>query len=94
MYPLGGHPEWERSTEALARLVIEATGRDASLLKLEARDDFTTKKKKVDSSLAVKELGHDPRTPPEVGIPRTVDWLKNEYEFPNQEPHVRARARV
>lgn len=95
VYHLGGRPDWERTIEQISNLVLKATGRDDRLVKYEGRDDFTTKEKKIDSSRAEKELGHDPKVAPEEGIPRTVEWFKKEYGLLAPEPNARpARARV
>jgi len=42
-------------------------------------EPFTTRVKKIDSSKAAKDLGHDPKISPEQGIPKTIEWMKSIY---------------
>lgn len=42
-------------------------------------EPFTTKHKKLDSSKAIRDLGHNPSTPLEEGITETVCWMGKIY---------------
>lgn len=80
-YNVGGRPEWERTIKEYSDLVLEAVGRDDSIVIYEESEPFTTKVKRMDFSKAVRDLDHDPRVPPEEGIKRTVEWMKGYYRI-------------
>ena len=79
VYNVGGRPEWERTIKEYSDLVLDAVGRDDSLVTYEESEPFTTKVKRMDFSKAVRDLGHDPKVPPEEGIKRTVEWMRGYY---------------
>ncbi len=79
VYNVAGRPEWERDIKEYSDLILEATGKDDSLVTYREAEPFTTKVKKIDCSRAIRDLGHDPRVPPEEGIRRTVQWMKDYY---------------
>ena len=79
VYNVGGRPEWERSIEEYSDLVLEAVGRNDSIVTYSESEPHTTKVKRMDFSKAIRDLGHDPRVPPEEGIRRTVEWMKVYY---------------
>lgn len=79
VYNVAGRPEWERDIKDYSDLILAATGRDDSLVTYEEAEPFTTKVKTIDCSRAIRDLGHDPRVPPEEGIRRTVAWMKEYY---------------
>jgi len=79
VYNVAGRPEWERDIKDYSDLILAATGRDDSLVTYEEAEPFTTKVKTIDCSRAIRDLGHDPRVPPEEGIKRTVAWMKEYY---------------
>jgi len=79
VYNVGGRPEWERDIKAYSDLILKATDRDDSLVSCEDAEPFTTETKHVDCSKAIRDLRHDPRIAPEVGIKRTVEWMRTEY---------------
>ena len=60
-------------------LVLKYVGRDDSIVTYKEAEPFTTKVKKIDCSKAIRDLGHDPKIPPEEGIRRTVEWMKSVY---------------
>ncbi|MCD6213360.1 MAG: NAD-dependent epimerase/dehydratase family protein [Candidatus Desulfofervidus sp.] len=60
-------------------LVLKYVGRDDSIVTYKEAEPFTTKVKKIDCSKAIRDLGHDPKIPPEEGIQRTVEWMKSVY---------------
>ena len=51
-------------------LVLKYVGRDDSIVTYKEAEPFTTKVKKIDCSKAIRDLGHDPKIPPEEGIRR------------------------
>lgn len=81
VYNVAGRPEWERDIREYSDLILAATGRDDSLVTYEEAEPFTTKVKTIDCSRAIRDLGHDPKVPPEEGIRRTVAWMKEYYRL-------------
>jgi dTDP-glucose 4,6-dehydratase len=79
VYNVGGWKEWERSIKQYSDLILEAVGKNDSLVTYKESEPHTTKIKTMDFSKAVKILKHDPQVPPEEGIRRTVDWMKGYY---------------
>jgi dTDP-glucose 4,6-dehydratase len=79
VYNVGGRSEWERDIKAFSDLILKTVGRNDSIVAYKEAEPFTTKTKPVDCSKAIRDLKHDPKVPPEEGIRRTVDWMKNEY---------------
>jgi len=78
-YNVGGRPEWERSIKEYSDLILEVVGRNDSLVTYKESEPHTTRIKTVDSSKAIRDLNHCPRVPPEEGIRRTVDWMREYY---------------
>jgi len=81
VYNVGGRSEWEMDIKEYSDLIIKATGAEESIVTYKEAEPFTTKMKKVDFSKAIKDLKHDPRIPPEEGIKKTVQWMKNYYRI-------------
>ncbi len=79
VYNVAGRPEWERDIKEYSDLILQAVGRDDSIVSYREAEPFTTKTKRVDCSKAIRDLGHDPRVAPEEGIRRTVEWMKQYY---------------
>ena len=79
VYNVGGRPEWEKEIKEYSDSVLNAVGRDDSLVTYKEAEPFTTKIKTMDFSKAVRDLGHDPKVTPEEGIKRTVEWMKSIY---------------
>jgi dTDP-glucose 4,6-dehydratase len=81
VYNVAGKPEWEREIKEYSDLILEAVGRDDSIVTYKEAEPFTTKIKTIDCSKAVKDLNHDPKVSPEEGIRRTVEWMKWHYRI-------------
>src|ERR1035437_2877086 len=79
VYNVAGRPEWEKDIKEYSDLVLKFVGVDDSLVTYEDTESFTTKVKTIDCSKASKDLNHNPKVSPEVGIRRTVDWMKKHY---------------
>jgi len=79
VYNVGGRIEWEKDIREYSDLILAVCGKDDSLVTYKDVEPHTTKVKKMDFSKAVKDLNHDPKVPPEEGIKRTVEWMKNHY---------------
>ena len=80
VYNVGGKPEWEMDIKEYSDLILNATGRDDSLVHYEEAEPFTTKVKHMDFSKAVRDLKHNPIVTPEEGIRKTVAWMKRFYQ--------------
>jgi len=65
--------------ETLADLIWSYTGAPRDLIQYRNSEKLTTKIKKVDISLSVKELGHKQTVSLEEGIKLTIDWMKKYY---------------
>ena len=81
VYNVAGKQEWERNIEDYSNIILESVERNDSLVTYKDTEGFTTKIKTVDCSKAIKDLKHDPITPPEEGIRRTVKWMKQYYRI-------------
>ena len=76
VYNVGGRPEWEMDIKSYSDLVLEAVGRDKSLVTYKDAEPFTTRVKHIDCTKAVRDLKHDPKIGPHEGIKRTVEWMR------------------
>lgn len=79
VYNVGGRPEWNHTIKELSDLILKTLDRDDSKVIYKPEEPFTTKHKTLDSSKAIRDLGHDPSTPLEEGIVKTVEWMKSVY---------------
>ena len=79
VYNIGGRPEWEMEIKGYSDMILEAVGRDDTIVTYKEAEPFTTKIKTMDFSKAVRDLKHNPKVPPEDGIKRTVEWMKSSY---------------
>jgi len=81
VYNVGGRLGWEKDITEYSDLVLDAAGKDDSLVTYKEAEPFTTKVKRMDFSKAIFDLKHDPHVPPEEGIKRTVDWMRSYYRI-------------
>jgi len=81
VYNVGGKSEWEMEIKDYSDLILQAVGRDDSIVTYEEAEPFTTKIKTMDFSKAVRDLKHDPKVSPAEGIRRTVEWMKWYYRI-------------
>lgn len=65
--------------ESLAEIIWDYTGADNSLIEYKDSEKLTTKLKKVDISLALKELNLQESIGLEEGVKRTIDWMRDYY---------------
>lgn len=79
VYNVGGPQEWECEIKCVSDLILSYLALNDSLVTYKAAEPFTTRTKKIDTRKAVRDLKHDPQVPIEVGIPRTIDWMKAYY---------------
>jgi len=68
-----------RSVEDLSQIVLAATGADPKLVRFASEDSHNTVNKRPDISRAIVDLGHNPKTSLEDGVPRTVEWMRQVY---------------
>ena len=81
VYNVGGRREWEHDIKEYSDLVLEACGRDESLVTYKEAELNTTKVKKMDFSKAIRDLHHNPQVAPKEGIQKTVVWMKWYYRI-------------
>jgi len=81
VYNVGGRPGWEKDIKEYSDIVLDAVGKDDSLVTYKEAEPFTTRVKRMDFSKAIFDLKHDPQVPPEEGIKRTVDWMRSSYRL-------------
>lgn len=67
------------SVKDMSDLVLETVGRDDSLVEYLPQDEHNVVSKRPDIGRAVRDLGHDPSTTLDVGIPLTVQWMRDTY---------------
>ncbi len=79
VYNVGGKLEWNHSIEELSKLVLNIVGRSGLKVEYKQGEPFTTRHKTLDSSKAIKDLNHNPRTPLEEGLKKTVEWMESVY---------------
>ena len=63
-YNVGGRGDWENDIKHYSDLVLNAVGKDDSLVTYHEAEPFTTKVKHIDFSKAIRDLNHDPQVPP------------------------------
>lgn len=79
VYNIGGKEEWECDIKYVSDIILNYLGKDDSRVKYIEGEPFTTQVKHMDYSKSRRDLKHDPRVPPEEGIPRTIEWMKSVY---------------
>jgi Nucleoside-diphosphate-sugar epimerases len=80
-YNVGSKQEWEHDIKEYSDMVLEAVGRDDSIVTYKEAEPFTTKIKTIDFTKAIKDLKHNPQIPPQEGIKKTVEWMKWHYRL-------------
>ena len=78
VYNIGG--EELHDMKSVNDLILEYLRVDDSHVKYLDSEPMTTKDKVVDCSSARADLDHTPIIPLEVGIPKTIDWMRSVYE--------------
>jgi dTDP-glucose 4,6-dehydratase len=77
VYNVGG--EELHDMKSVNDMILEYLGMDDSHVSYEESEPMTTRDKVVDCSRAREELDHSPTVPLEVGIPKTIDWMRAVY---------------
>ncbi len=81
VYNIAGRREWECEIKHISELVLHYLNKDDSKVEYKKAEPFTTRVKNIDSSKAVRDLGHDPKISPKEGVARTIEWMKNIYSL-------------
>jgi dTDP-glucose 4,6-dehydratase len=77
VYNIGGRDY--RSVEELSNIILGYVGRDHSLVEFLPQDKHNVVNKRPDITLAEKAFGHNPKITLEVGVARTIDWMRKVY---------------
>lgn len=67
--------------ETLANSIWNYTGAPKTLITYKESEMLTTKVKRVDINLSIKELDHKATVSLEDGVKRTIDWMKDYYRL-------------
>lgn len=76
-YNVGGTEYVEVKT--VSDMILDTLGKDDSKVNYVPQELHNTRNKRPSIELARAELGHNPTIPLKVGIPRTVEWMKQVY---------------
>lgn len=77
VYNIGGSEF--RSVHTLSDLILRITGRGDRLVTYLPEDRHNVQNKRPDITKASAAFGHNPMTPLEVGVPKTIEWMKQVY---------------
>jgi len=77
VYNIGG-TEF-RSVKELSDLILGHLGMDESLVEYLPEDKHNVLNKRPNIEKAKKAFGHDPKVTLEVGVPKTIEWMKRVY---------------
>ncbi len=77
VYNIGGKEEHD--IKYVSDLILKYLGKNDSKVVYKKWEPFTTKVKKIDSSKASSDLGHDPKVPLEDGLRYTIEWAHRVY---------------
>jgi dTDP-glucose 4,6-dehydratase len=69
------------SIEKLADLIWDYTKASRDLIEYKSSEMLTTKEKRVDIGLSVKELNHKQTISLEEGVKKTIDWMRDYYRL-------------
>lgn len=69
------------SIETLANIIWDITGASRELITYEENEILTTKKKRVNIDLSIKELEHKTTISLEEGLKKTIEWMKKYYNL-------------
>ena len=72
---------YNHDIETLAELIWDYTGADKKLIKYAESEKLTTKIKKLDNTLSVKDLDHKESVSLVDGVKNTIDWMKDYYRL-------------
>lgn len=75
VYNIGG--EEYRSVKELSDIVLNYLGLDDNLVEYLPKDKHNIVNKRPNIEKAKKDLGHNPKTSLNVGVPKTIEWMKS-----------------
>lgn len=78
VYNIGGQEF--RSVEELSDIVLNYVGKNNKLIEYLPEDRHNILNKRPNIERAIKAFGHDPKISLEVGIPKTVEWMRSVYK--------------
>ena len=78
-YNIGGSSL--HTIEELSEIVIKVTGADPSLVQYKESEILTTKRKVVDISKSIRDLGHKNKYTLEEGTKLTSEWMRKVYDI-------------
>tara|TARA_B100000780_G_C21062297_1_gene427054 strand:- start:277 stop:1230 length:954 start_codon:yes stop_codon:yes gene_type:complete len=67
--------------ETLAELIWDYTGADKKLINYAESEKLTTKIKKLDNTLSLRDLDHKESVSLSEGVKKTIDWMKDYYRL-------------
>ena len=82
VYHIGGTKE--TGIKYISDFILKQLDKDDSIVTYKEYEPFTTKVKTIDISKAIRDLRHDPKTSPEEGLSKTIDWFKSIYQKSDQ----------
>ena len=78
VYNIGGQAF--RSVEEASNIILAYLGKTDKLVEYLTEDKHNVVNKRANIEKARKAFDYDPRTPLEVGIPKTIEWMKKVYK--------------
>ena len=77
VYNIGG--QQYRSVDELSKIVLKSLGQTDRLVEYLTEDKYNVVNKKANIDKARLTFGYNPSTPLEVGVPKTIEWMKEIY---------------
>ena len=84
VYNLGG--EEYHDMKFVSDIILDYLGKNDSLVEYVESELFTTRDKKVDITLAKKDLDHRYKVKLNDGVPKTIDWMRSVYTSGANDP--------
>lgn len=78
VYNIGGKAY--RSVEELSEIVLKCLGKTDELVTYLDEDKYNVVNKRADIEKARRAFGYDPKTPLEIGVAKTIEWMKGAYK--------------
>jgi len=77
VYNIGGTEYHD--IKSVSDIILQYLNKTDSRVEYLPAEPFTTKDKRVSLDKALRDLKHSPKIPLAVGIPRTIEWMKDVY---------------
>ncbi len=77
VYNIGG--EEYKTVQELSDVITEYIGADRSNITYLPQDKHNVLSKRPDITKAREAFGHNPTVPLEIGVPKTIDWMRKAY---------------